>query len=123
MAVYQLQRNPCASVACMPHRLVPAQVEWAHQIIGRDEKLYMSVAAVAGAITAFCLLVWVGPSVLALNMSAASEELTKRMAAVVRAKFKQLPADALQPVTEPGPMGSVLALLGGLLGELVQQLV
>lgn len=102
---------------CCPNR--GAQVEWAHVIIGRDEKVYMSVAAVAGAVTAFSLLVWVGPAALAVNTAAATEEFTLRVAAVVRARFPQLPADELQPVTEPGPMGTVLALVGGMLGESV----
>lgn len=96
------------------------QVEWSHQIIEREEKIYMVVAAVAGAITAFCLLVWVGPPALAFNLSAASEELTSRVAVVVRARFKNVPDTELQPVTEPGPMGTVLALVGGLLGKLTQ---
>lgn len=95
------------------------KVEWAHVIIGRDEKVYMSVAAVAGAVTAFSLLVWAGPAALAVNMSAATEEFTLRVAAVVRARFPQLPADELQPVTEAGPMGTVLALVGGALAGLL----
>jgi hypothetical protein len=103
-------RAPCTCVR-------PAQVEWAHQIIAGEEKMYMTGAAVAGAIAAFCLLVWVGPPALAINLSAASEELTLRIAAMARAKLKNLPPHELQPVTEPGPMGTVLALVGGVLGE------
>jgi hypothetical protein len=80
----------------------------------------MSVAAVAGAVTAFSLLVWAGPAALAVNMSAATEEFTLRVAAVVRARFPQLPADELQPVTDAVPMGTVLALVGGALGESVR---
>lgn len=117
------QGRPLRVNTRLPLSLTPpscgAQVEWAHVIIGRDEKVYMSVAAVAGAVTAFSLLVWVGPAALAVNTAAATEEFTLRVAAVVRARVPRLPADALQPVTEPGPMGTVLALVGGMLGESV----
>jgi hypothetical protein len=77
----------------------------------------MTAAAVVGAITAFCLLVWVGPPALAIDVSAASEELTSRVAAIARAKLRHLPPNELQPITERGPLGTVLALVGGVMGE------
>jgi hypothetical protein len=86
-------------------------------VIGKDEKVYVAGAAMVGAVAALCLLVWVTPGTLAFNIPAASEELTLRIAAVVRERIKSLPADALQPVSEAGPMGTVLALIGGVLGE------
>ena len=95
------------------------QVEWAHQVIGSDEKLYIAGAAVLGGVAAFSLLVVVPPGALAFNIPAASEEFTVRVAAVVRQRIKSLPAGALQPVAEAGPLGSGLALLAGALGECV----
>jgi len=93
------------------------QVEWAHVIISKDEKMYMGAAALLGAVVCYALLVWVPPQALAFHAAAASEEATSRMALLVRSRFKTLPAAELQPIKEAGPLGAALAVVGGALSE------
>jgi hypothetical protein len=94
------------------------QVEWSHMVINRDEKVYMSVAAVLGFVVCLCLLVWVQGTAAVFNTAGAVEEATTRIAAVARARLKSaLPADALQPVTDGMPLAVLLSVLGGVLGE------
>lgn len=104
-----------------PHRTVlccaALQVEWAHVIISNDEKMYMAAAALLGAVVSYALLVWVPPQALAFQAAAASEEMTSRMAALVRARFKDVPLTELQPIKEAGPLGAALAMVGGALSE------
>lgn len=94
------------------------QVEWKHQIIGHDEKLYMSIAAVLGGIVSFSLLVWASHSV-AFDTAAACLELTSRISALVRSRIKTLPTDALVPFKEAGPVGAGLSIMAALLGEIL----
>lgn len=93
------------------------QVEWAHVIISKDEKMYMVAGALLGAVVCYALLVWVPPQALAFHAAAASEEATSRMALLVRSRFKNLPAAELQPIKDAGPLGAALAVVGGALSK------